>query len=44
MYRKGCVRDVSRKIKDGKNKHPKEIMGVKGEPDIIDFIQKKRFQ
>jgi hypothetical protein len=40
----GCVKEVSEKIKDGKNKneHIKEIMGVKGKPDIIDIIQKKR--
>jgi hypothetical protein len=27
-----------------KNEHIKEIMGVKGKPDIIDIIQKKRLQ
>jgi hypothetical protein len=27
-----------------KNEHTKEIMGVKGKPDITDIIQKKRLQ
>ena len=27
-----------------KNEYVKEIMGVKGKPDIIDIIQKKRLQ
>jgi len=27
-----------------KNEHIKEIMGVKGRPDIIDIIQQKRLQ
>ena len=27
-----------------KNEHIKEIMGVKGKPDILDIIQKKRLQ
>jgi len=27
-----------------KNEHIKEIMGVKGKPDIIDIIKKKRLQ
>jgi hypothetical protein len=27
-----------------KNEHIKEIMGVKGKPDIIDIIEKKRLQ
>jgi len=27
-----------------KNEHIKDIMGVKGEPDIIDIIEKKRLQ
>ena len=27
-----------------KNEHIKEIMGVKGKPDIIDLIQQKRLQ
>ena len=27
-----------------KNEHIKEIMGVKGKPDIIDTIEKKRLQ
>jgi hypothetical protein len=33
-------------ITDGKmkNKHIKEIMGVKGKPDIIDIIQQKRLR
>jgi hypothetical protein len=27
-----------------KNEHIKEIMGVKGKPDITDIIEKKRLQ
>jgi hypothetical protein len=27
-----------------KNEHRKEIMGMKGKPDIIDIIEKKRLQ
>ena len=27
-----------------KNEHIKEIMGVKGKPDVIDIIQQKRLQ
>jgi hypothetical protein len=27
-----------------KNEHIKEIMGVKGKPDIMDSIEKKRLQ
>jgi len=27
-----------------KNEHIKEVMGVKGKPDIIDIIEKKRLQ
>ena len=27
-----------------KNEHIKEIMGVKGKPDIIDILEKKRLQ
>ena len=27
-----------------KNEHIKELMGVKGKPDIIDIIEKKRLQ
>jgi hypothetical protein len=27
-----------------KNEHIKEIMGVKGKPDFIDIIEKKRLQ
>jgi len=27
-----------------KNEHVKEIIGMKGKPDIIDIIQKKRLQ
>ena len=27
-----------------KNEHIKEIVGVKGKPDIIDIIEKKRLQ
>jgi len=40
IYRNGCATEISKKIKDGKNKkseHIKEIMGVKGKPDIIDI-------
>jgi hypothetical protein len=38
--------EVSKKIKDGKNKneHTKGTMGVKGKPDIIDIIEKKILQ
>jgi hypothetical protein len=32
------------KIERIKNEHIKEKMGVKGKPDIIDIIQKKRLQ
>jgi hypothetical protein len=32
------------KIERIKNEHIKEIMGVKEKPDIIDIIQRKRFQ
>jgi len=31
-------------MKKIKNKHMKEIMGVKGKPDIIDIREKKRLQ
>ena len=46
IYRNGCATEVRRNIKDGKNKneHIKEIMGVKGKPDIIHIKQKKRLQ
>ena len=27
-----------------KNEHTKEIMGVKGKPDILDIMEKKRLQ
>jgi len=27
-----------------KNEHIKEIMGVKDKPDIVDIIERKRFQ
>jgi hypothetical protein len=27
-----------------KNEHIKEIMGVKGKPDIVDIVEKKRLQ
>jgi hypothetical protein len=27
-----------------KNEHMKEMMGVKGKPDIIDIIEKKRLE
>jgi len=38
--------EVSKKIKDGKNKNEdtKEIMGVKGKPDIMHIIEQKRLQ
>jgi len=44
IYRNGCAKEISKKIKDGKNKkgHIKEIMGVKGKPDIVDIIEMKR--
>jgi hypothetical protein len=32
------------KLERIKNEHIKEIMGVKEKPDIIDFIERKRFQ
>jgi hypothetical protein len=43
IYRNGCAKEVSKKIKDRKNKneHIKEIMGVKGKPDIIDIIDRE---
>jgi hypothetical protein len=34
----------TRQITFLKNEHIKEIMGVKGRPDIIDIIEKKRLQ
>jgi hypothetical protein len=39
-------KEVSKKVKDGKNKNEqiKEIVGVKGKPDIIDITEKKRLQ
>ena len=40
IYRNGCDKEVSKKIKDGKNikknEYMKEIMGVKWKPDIIE--------
>ena len=46
IYRNGCAKEISKKIKDGKNKneHTKEVMGVKEKPDIIDIIDRKRLQ
>jgi hypothetical protein len=40
------VKEVGKKIKVGKikNENIKEIMGVKGKPDVIDIIKKKRLQ
>jgi len=42
----GVLRRSARKsrVERIKNKEIKEIMGVKGKPDIIDIIQKKRLQ
>jgi hypothetical protein len=44
IYRNGCTKEISKKIKDGKNKKMKKIMGVKEKPDIIDIIERKRLQ
>ena len=46
IYRNGCAKEISKKIKDGKNKneHTKEVMGGKEKPDIIDIIDRKRLQ
>ena len=46
IYRNGCAKETSKKIKDGKNKneHIKEIMGVKEKTDIADSIERKRLQ
>jgi hypothetical protein len=46
IYRNRCAKEISKKIKDRKNKkeHIKEIMGEKEKPDIIDIIEKKRLQ
>jgi hypothetical protein len=40
------LRRSARKSRMGriKNEHIKEIMGVKGKPDIIDIIEKKKLQ
>jgi hypothetical protein len=40
------LRRSARKLKTEriKNEHIKEIMGVKGKPDITDIIEKKRLQ
>jgi hypothetical protein len=40
------LRRSARKSRMGrmKNEHIKEIMGVKGKPDIVDIIEKKRLQ
>jgi hypothetical protein len=42
----GRAREVGKKIEVGKikNENIKEVMGVKGKPDIIDIIEKKRLQ
>ena len=46
IYRNGCAKEISKKIKDKKNKNEliKEIMGLKEKPDIIDTIERKRLQ
>jgi hypothetical protein len=46
VYRNGCAKEISKKIKDRKykNEHIKEIMGLKEKPDIIDIIKRKRLQ
>ena len=46
IYRNGCAKEISKKIKDRKKKNEriKEIMGVKEKPDIIDIIERKRLQ
>jgi len=46
IYRNGCAKEISKKIKDKriKNKHIKEIMGLKEKPDIADIIERKRLQ
>jgi len=46
IYRNGCAKEASKKIRDGKNKkeHIKEIMRVKGKPDTIEVIEEKRLQ
>ena len=46
MYRNGSAKEVSKKsrMERTKNERVKEIMGVKGEPDIIDSIEKNRLQ
>jgi len=36
--------DKCNKVEQGKNENIKEIMGVKGKPDIIDIIERKRLQ
>ena len=43
IYRNGCAKEVSKKtrMERTKNERIKEIMGVKGKPDII---EKKRLQ
>jgi hypothetical protein len=42
----GCANEVSKKsrIERVRNEHIKETMGVKGKPDFIDIIEKKRLQ
>jgi hypothetical protein len=46
IYRNGYAKKISKEIKDRKNKNEniKKIMGVKGKPDIIDIIERKRLQ
>jgi hypothetical protein len=46
IYRNGCAKAISKKIRDRKNKneHIKEIMRVKEKPNIIDIIERKRLQ
>jgi hypothetical protein len=38
------VRQEKSKMERIKNEHIKEIMGVRGKPDIVDIIGKKRLQ
>jgi len=46
MYEMDVLRRSARKsrMERIKNEHIKEIMGVKGKPDIIDTIEQKRLQ
>jgi hypothetical protein len=46
IYRSECAKENSKHIKDrmNRNEHIKKIIGVKGKPDIIDIIERKRIQ